>query len=199
MKKSFHNTTNETGQKLQSYEAKAYTQDQQIADFFTCHPGELYTPWEIQSLVFKHPKPPITSVRRAMSNLTRDGILTKTKEKKEVGIYNRASYSWTINQKYYETLMAMEVVFSQTPKHDAADAAAYALQGLPLVGGGESGEEIIKPPEKPTEGLKMGDILEPIIEIAKEEKSKNEAKNEPGHLHDQLTLDLFTPKGRALR
>jgi len=176
MKKSFHNTTNETGQKLQSYEAKAYTQDQQIADFFTCHPGELYTPWEIQSLVFKHPKPPITSVRRAMSNLTRDGILTKTKEKKEVGIYNRASYSWTINQKYYETLMAMEIVFTHEEPNIFLPIPGHTLKGV-----------------------KMGDILEPIIEIAKEEKSKNEAKNEPGHLHDQLTLDLFTPKGRALR
>ena len=109
MRGSFHNTTHEVGQTLQNYEAKAYTQEQQVADFFIANPGTIWTPWEIQSLVFIIPPPPITSIRRAISNLTRDGILTKTNERKVVGIYGRTSYSWTVNLKYYESLMATEV------------------------------------------------------------------------------------------
>ena len=148
----YHNTVGHQGQALKDHEARAYTQDQQIADFFTCHPGELYTPWEIQALVFGIPRPPITSVRRAMSNLTRDGILTKTTEKKVVGVYGHTSYAWTLNLKYYESLNAMEIVFA---------------------------------PEKPKEGLKMGDLLEPILEATKVRKSENEAKNSPqGKLFD---------------
>ena len=80
-----------------------------------------------------------------MSNLTRDGILTKTTEKKQVGIYDRASYAWTINQKYYETLMAMDIVFG---------------------------------PEEPKEGVKMGDLLEPVLEGAKKIRPRDETKKD---------------------
>jgi hypothetical protein len=38
----YHNTVGHQGQALKDHEARAYTQEQQIADFFTCHPGELY-------------------------------------------------------------------------------------------------------------------------------------------------------------
>lgn len=114
-KHHFHNTTDETGELEQSYEYKAYSQDQQIADYFERNPGEIFTPWEIQSLVFDIPYPPITSIRRAMSNLTRDGVLTKTKHKKEAGEYGRRSYAWMLNEKYWETVRAMEIVNSSTP------------------------------------------------------------------------------------
>ena len=179
-KHTFHNTTNETGEKLQSYEAKAYSQDQQVADFFTCHPGELYTPWEIQNLVFKHPRPPITSVRRSMSNLTRDGILTKTTEKKMVGVYDRASYCWTINQRYYETLMAMDIVF-------APEEEGWAQRMSEAVA------------EDAAEGPNLDDLPADAQEDQPEKGPENEAKNEPSHLHDQYTLDLFAPKGRELK
>jgi len=154
---SYHNTVGHTGEKLQSHELKAYSQDQVIADFFTTNPGTIWTPWEVQAMAFNIPRPPITSIRRAMSNLTRDGILTKTDKKKVVGVYGHTSYSWTINQSYYETLMAMDIVFS---------------------------------PKEPTEGVRMGDLLEPILEGAKKIKPQDEPKKSPqGKLFEVAPMD----------
>jgi len=106
-----HNTTNETGEKLQEYRNKAASQESWIASFFELNPGEVFTPWEIQSLVFTR-KVPITSVRRSMSDLTKVGILTKTEHLKEAGNYGRRSYAWMLNENYYGTLQEMDSIMA---------------------------------------------------------------------------------------
>ena len=117
-----HNTTHESGTKLQEYQNQAASQESKIASFFQLNPGEYWTPWEIQSLVFKT-KTPITSVRRSMSDLTKVGILTKTEHLKEAGNYGRRSYAWMLNEKYYETLQAMEEIMApvEAPGSDSKD------------------------------------------------------------------------------
>lgn len=93
---TYYNTTQETGQDLREFQQKAQTQDSTIATFFELNPGQMFTPWEIQSLAFTPPAPPITSVRRSMNTLTRAGLIEKTRHLKEVGEYGRRSFAWRL-------------------------------------------------------------------------------------------------------
>lgn len=89
----FHNTTAED-ELLAEFSTKAAAQDVLVYVFFLNHPGVLYSPSQILEYVFKN-RVPITSVRRAMSNLTRDGKLTKTDIKRK-GIYGRPECCWKL-------------------------------------------------------------------------------------------------------
>ena len=111
-----YNTTNEKGETLEGYQKQTASQNNRIACFFEANPGEIYTPWEVQSLVFYATTTPITSIRRSMSDLTKAGILTKTEHRKEAGHYDRRSYAWTINERYRETLGIMQEIFDPEPR-----------------------------------------------------------------------------------
>jgi predicted HTH transcriptional regulator len=88
--KSFHNTTNESGNQLQIFTQKAENQDQKILSLMMMYkelsPSDV---WKYYNNM------PITSVRRALSNLTKKGYLEKT-DKKKIGIYGRDEYVWKI-------------------------------------------------------------------------------------------------------
>jgi len=101
---TYYNTTNEKGQALEEYRGLAQSQDDQISAFFWSHPDQIYTPWEIQSLAFDPPAPPITSVRRAITSLTDQGVLEKTNILKEVGHYGRRSYAWKLCKSYARSI-----------------------------------------------------------------------------------------------
>lgn len=87
-----YNTTAETGQMRMRFEVAAGKQDAAVLEFFRDFPGE-YSPSEIQKNVL--PKAPLTSVRRAMSTLTKKGLLEKT-DAKRMGPYGRPEYKWRI-------------------------------------------------------------------------------------------------------
>lgn len=122
---SYHDTA-KAGANLQEYRNKAASQESRIASFFELNPGEVFTPWEVQSLVFKT-KTPITSVRRSMSDLTKVGILTKTEHMKEAGNYGRRSYAWMLNENYYESLRQMEGILApqEAPGNDPKEKRKY--------------------------------------------------------------------------
>ena len=89
-KKTFYNTTNESGQLLIDYREKAGRQETIILSLFRkIREG---SPWDIYEIVGNMP---ITSVRRALTNLTKKGCLIKTGLKKE-GAYGRPEYIWKI-------------------------------------------------------------------------------------------------------
>jgi len=91
---TFYNTTNETNPELATYQGQAKTQDQKIMIWFHSRVfNSGFTPSEIMHNVL--PEAPITSVRRSMSNLTADGKLVKTLEKRK-GIYGRPEYVWKL-------------------------------------------------------------------------------------------------------
>jgi hypothetical protein len=117
---TYFNTNRQTGDRLKQYQTQAATQDNKIANFFTLYAGEAFTAWEVQSLAFTIGKdrPPITSVRRSMTTLTKAGILTKTDILKEAGQYGRRSYAWILNEKYRETLNAMEEILGDESLED---------------------------------------------------------------------------------
>lgn len=97
---SYHNTTNESGITLKNNVAKAKSQEEEILEFFKYvnYFNEFNsTPSELQMLNLKLKKYPITSIRRALTNLTKQGKLIKTDEKR-IGMYGRSEYVWKLNE-----------------------------------------------------------------------------------------------------
>lgn len=93
---SYFNTTKETGDQLASYRHKAKGQEAVIMKFFLEHPGRLFTPSQLNPLL---PRAPLTSVRRAISDLTTAGVLVKTAQKRP-GLFGRPELHWKLNPNY---------------------------------------------------------------------------------------------------
>lgn len=89
-----HNTTNETGQQLQQFEAKAKNQDERVLEVFRQQIRSL-TPSEVLEIEFSDGTP-LTSVRRAFSNLKNRGALVRT-DQTATGPYGRPEHKWELN------------------------------------------------------------------------------------------------------
>ena len=57
-------------------------------------PDRLVSPWQMQGML--EGDVPITSIRRAMTNLTKRGVLVKTDHKRR-GRHGRSEYMWQLN------------------------------------------------------------------------------------------------------
>lgn len=90
----FYNTTHETTKKLMTWRRSAHNQAARILEHFEHNPGGNFTPSEVLQFVFEGTCP-ITSVRRAMTNLTADGKLQKTTIQRD-GPYGRPEYAWRL-------------------------------------------------------------------------------------------------------
>ena len=92
---SFHNTTGAKGCQLEGYEHKAQNQEDVILRFFKEN-KIMYTPSQaLNWLRDDLGNPPLTSIRRAMSNLSTRGLLVKT-DKQHTGPYGRPEYYWKL-------------------------------------------------------------------------------------------------------
>ena len=89
---NFYNTIDEQGETLKESERKALRQEDIVFDFFLHYPGA-YTPFDIQSQVL--PEAPITSVRRAITNLTIQGKLEKTDDMR-AGELGKNNHQWRL-------------------------------------------------------------------------------------------------------
>lgn len=88
MSRSFFNTINLEGKELERADARAASQERLITAIFKANPGRKISPSQIHNIMkVKYDlHPPITSIRRAMTNLTNDrnmNVLTKLDEKIE--------------------------------------------------------------------------------------------------------------------
>lgn len=92
---SYHNTTNSTGPQLGLFEAKATNQEQRIFNFYRTYWQRGFTPSEVWAQLFDGGVP-LTSVRRAISNLTERRLLCKTLTQRD-GPYGRPEYVWRFN------------------------------------------------------------------------------------------------------
>lgn len=81
-------------------EIKATKQGKVILKFFQDNKGKKFTPFEVNELCFKNTVP-ITSVRRAITNLTKRGQLIKLSEYKN-GNYKHPNHLWTIPVEYIQ-------------------------------------------------------------------------------------------------
>ena len=90
---SFYNTTNEVNPALREMERKAGSQEREVLNIFRKSTSGLTA-----SEVFrKYPQRnvPLTSIRRAITNLSNDRFLDKTEIKRE-GIYGRKEFVYII-------------------------------------------------------------------------------------------------------
>lgn len=90
-KAMFYNTINEKNPQLSVLRKKTDTQEQKILKFFEKNKDKSFTPADVERQ-FNYP---ITSIRRAMTNLTKQGYLIKT-ERKSLGKYGVNNYTWRL-------------------------------------------------------------------------------------------------------
>lgn len=93
---SYHNTVPVHGDDLKAAEAKAASQDDMIIRYFKEHPYTSFTPDQVW-LSFGQ-QWPITSVRRAITNATKDGHLIVTGERR-MGLYGMNTNTWIYKKK----------------------------------------------------------------------------------------------------
>lgn len=97
MGQSYFNTTDVSGAELARYQDAALSQEERLLAYFEAGGHYLLlTPTNARILVFSN-KVPITSVRRALSNLTRDGKLRTSGQTK--GPYGRPESYWRLVER----------------------------------------------------------------------------------------------------
>lgn len=98
-KNTFHNTTGETGIQLEAFTKKAQTQDEVVLTFFKNYPNHDFSPSKLHEYLIKYSlidnATPLTSIRRALTNLTVAGKLIKT-EQTVMSKFNRHEYIWKL-------------------------------------------------------------------------------------------------------
>lgn len=96
---NYFNTTNLAGQDLYAKVRQTKSQNELVLEFFKQNPTSLYTPFDVQDAVWPPGRvlkqPPITSVRRALTSLTKAGKLVKTNVR-ITGAEGEKNYCWTL-------------------------------------------------------------------------------------------------------
>ena len=101
MIQSYHNTNKETGAELAQSQNKAMTQEEAVESIFLTKewldstteltPSDV---WVVYDMEYKE-NTPMTSIRRAISNLTKKGKLVKTDKMKD-GYYGKQEHCWRL-------------------------------------------------------------------------------------------------------
>ena len=93
----YHNTNKESGKTLISSKTKANKQELKVLKFFESNDNtNSYSPEDILDQVDFGRTIPITSVRRAITNLTNAGYLKKTQLMKK-GKFGKQIHTWKID------------------------------------------------------------------------------------------------------
>ncbi len=99
MNDSFYNTVNLAAQELKKAEQDALSQEQRILRFFIMRgKGSSTSPSGVRTDLFDN-SIPVTSVRRAMTNLTSRGDLLKS-DAMIKGPYGMPEHLWTVAAKW---------------------------------------------------------------------------------------------------
>jgi hypothetical protein len=103
MPQSFYNTTHLAGVELEQEEGKAKRQESMILEYFMQHKDEKFSGSDIYiNLGFDKINTPLTSIRRANTNLMNQNKIIKLKEKK-IGLFGKAEYLYTLNKTIFES------------------------------------------------------------------------------------------------
>jgi len=88
---TYYNTNGETGETLKGSKKKANRQQDEVLNIFKVNANKLLCADEIYTL--GQFKAPLTSIRRAISNLASEGYLVKTDHQK-MGGYGKLTYCY---------------------------------------------------------------------------------------------------------
>ena len=91
----YYNTTSLQGPTLFDSIRTAINQDELILEYFRKYPDSLFSPCDIWKSLFPDGKVPITSIRRSINTITKDGLLIKTDQYKN-GIYGKKCFMWKL-------------------------------------------------------------------------------------------------------
>lgn len=96
LKLNFFNTINQSSENLRKSQRQVENQGERIYQIMVKE-NRAMTPFEIGEIYNSIYNPvPITSIRRAISDLTDSGLLIKTLQQKE-GAYGKPNYTWILN------------------------------------------------------------------------------------------------------
>jgi hypothetical protein len=94
----YHNTTNESGAQLEAFTQTAACQEQLIITF--ARKVKFFSPSHLHRYLLERNQisenTPLTSIRRAITNLTEDNRLVKTTNK-VTSVFNKPEYVWQYN------------------------------------------------------------------------------------------------------
>lgn len=91
----YYNTTSETGEKLKAYISECASQEDAVLKLFQKFKhGTASEVWKFYGVY----SAPLTSIRRAITDLTKEGLLVRTEDKRE-GIYGRPESVYRITKK----------------------------------------------------------------------------------------------------
>jgi|TARA_R100001530_G_scaffold58440_3_gene42457 hypothetical protein len=95
---AYYNTNKETGESLKKSWEQARSQEEVILRFFEHYPYRSFTPFEVQEeiRILQGKEWPITSVRRAMTDLTNDDRLIKVNSVMKAGKYGKPNHMWRL-------------------------------------------------------------------------------------------------------
>jgi Fe2+ or Zn2+ uptake regulation protein len=101
---NYHNTTKEAGETLKEFKGKSSNQDNIILKHFESNPEGEYSADEVWINLFETEFTPLTSVRRSINTLLKEGlvekVLTEEEEfKKKQGIFGRPVNLWRLVKK----------------------------------------------------------------------------------------------------
>lgn len=89
----FHNTTESRGAELARFELEAATQDEAVAAVYRKHAPFGLSPSQCHRALGT--KAPLTSIRRAITNLAKAGVLVKTGEQVR-GPFGKPEHRWKL-------------------------------------------------------------------------------------------------------
>ena len=88
----YYNTNKIRGKELSDARRRASTDNERVLWFFEQHEGEAFTPWEVHAKIGGC----INSLRRAITNMTTDGVLIKTDTRRKSGPHGSTSHCWQL-------------------------------------------------------------------------------------------------------
>ena len=92
----YYNTNNLTGEALAKQEVKTGTQNWRILQWFERHPGE-WSPSQVWVLTnMKAEGVPLTSIRRGITDLTKEFKMLEQTEKMRDGLYGKPEGCWRV-------------------------------------------------------------------------------------------------------
>lgn len=97
---TYYNTLGKSGSDLYASVQMSKSQEELILDFFKNNPGSLFTPPDVRDAIWPPVegvrRPPITSIRRAITSMTKKGELTKTSVQ-IMGPEGEKNHCWKLN------------------------------------------------------------------------------------------------------